>query len=474
MKIVKTILAAVCICTGIFSSDMVYAGSRNASPEDSDTAAQEELLDPENPAFQEKKKEEEVKIPGLTKQQAASYMSPYTGKVYIHAESKKNHRAVYGIDVSKWQGEINWEKVKKAGIEFAFIRCGYTAKSGKFASYEDKFFEKNIVNANAAGIKTGVYYFSNSKTKEEAIKEAEQTLSIIKKYKNLISLPVVYDFEAFSDDFRAYHISKKTATENAAVYLDIIENAGYKAAYYGCPDIFQRYFDLSRLNKYQCWLANYTTRTQYTGDYDYWQYSETGKVDGINGNVDCNFYYSPDTENTEAYYGSVDSISMKSNSMTSITIKWGKAEAADGYRIYRSKVLNGDYKKIKTIKGNHTFSYKDTNVIKSEGRQYYYKVVPYKTAKNGTLLYGKESDTLKAYTKRKHKFSLKTKAEVNLRKHAGTEYTVITSIPKGKTMPFFKYAIDSKGEKWYKATYKKKGKSYTGYIHGNYVKTYKK
>ena len=164
MKIVKTILAAVCICTGIFSSDMVYAGSKNASPEDSDTAAQEELLDPENPAFQEKKKEEEVKIPGLTKQQAASYMSPYTGKVYIHAESKKNHRAVYGIDVSKWQGEINWEKVKKAGIEFAFIRCGYTAKSGKFASYEDIFFEKNIVNANAAGIKTGVYYFSNSKT----------------------------------------------------------------------------------------------------------------------------------------------------------------------------------------------------------------------------------------------------------------------------------------------------------------------
>lgn len=121
MKIVKTILAAVCICTGIFSSDMVYAGSKNASPEDSDTAAQEELLDPENPAFQEKKKEEEVKIPGLTKQQAASYMSPYTGKVYIHAESKKNHRAVYGIDVSKWQGEINWEKVKKAGIEFVEV-----------------------------------------------------------------------------------------------------------------------------------------------------------------------------------------------------------------------------------------------------------------------------------------------------------------------------------------------------------------
>lgn len=429
-----------------------------------------DLNDPENPAFRIQK-EEEV-IPFSSIEPPASYMSPYTGKTYIHGSGKENYRAAYGIDVSKWQGDIDWKKVRKSGIEFAFIRCGYSVKSGKFAAYEDPYFKKNIVEANKAGIKTGIYYFSSAKTKTEAEKEALKTLNIIKDYKNLITLPVVYDFEAFTPEYRAYKITKSAATENAKLYLDMIKQAGYIPAYYGCPDIFERYYDMKKLSGYICWLANYTTKTKYTGTYDYWQYSETGKVDGINGYVDCNFYY--DTNNRDGYYGSVKNITMAKNTMSSITLRWSRVQDADGYRIYRSKVLNGNFKKIKTIIGNQNTSYKDCGVIKSEGRQYYYKVVPYKISKENIMQYGKESKTLTAYTKREHSFYLKTKAPVNLRSHAGVEYNTLISVPKGKKITFYKYAIASDGKRWYKITYKKNGKSYTGYLHQDYIKIYKR
>ena len=243
--------------------------------------------------FQKENEKEQQSAPfSLNSVEAKTTKSPFTGLVYTHAAQLSDCEIVNGIDVSKWQAEINWKKVKAAGVKFVFIRCGYTALSDKFAMYEDEYFRKNIQGAYDAGIEVGIYFFSNSITTSEAKQEAKKTLELISDYKHMITLPVVYDFEAFSNAYRAYGLSKAQVTKNTIAYSDLIRQAGFTPMYYGSPNFLESSFDVAQLTNYDCWLANYTTKTTYRGDYIYWQYSSTGQVDGIVGNVDCNFFYS--------------------------------------------------------------------------------------------------------------------------------------------------------------------------------------
>ncbi len=311
--------------------------------------------------------------------------SPFTGLTYTHAARLSGYGIVHGIDVSKWQADINWKKVKAAGVKFVFIRCGYTSLSDKFAMYEDPYFRQNIQGAYNAGIKVGIYFFTNSKNVNEAQKEAKKTLELIKDYKHMITLPVVYDFEAFSNAYRAYGTPKEQVTKNAFAYMETIEGAGYTPMYYGSPNFLNSSYDVSKLKDYDCWLANYTTQTSYTGDYIYWQYSSSGQVDGIAGNVDCNFYYDaygmeePEPQPTDVVtdLGPVSGLQMTDHSSSSITIAWDPVEEADGYRILRSKAYGGSYKELDIIDDSTITEYTDDTVIDSEGRQYFYKVVPY-------------------------------------------------------------------------------------------------
>ncbi len=409
---------------------------------------------------------------------ALTTKSPFTGLVYTHAAQLSDSGIVHGIDVSKWQADIDWKKVKAAGVKFVFIRCGYTALSKNFAMYEDEYFKQNIQGAYDAGIQVGVYFFSNSKTVSEAQKEAQKTLELIDEYSDMITLPVVYDFEAFSQAYRAYGLPKAQVTQNTIAYADIIQDAGYTPMYYGSPSFLSSSFDVSSLTNYDCWLANYTTKTAYTGDYAYWQYSSTGQVDGVAGNVDCNFYYSgqyeslDDPEDLEEGLGPVTGMVMSDHSGTSITIQWEQLEEADGYKIYRSKSYGGVYKQIRVINGNEVTEYTDTGVMESEGRQYYYKAVPFVLDEDNNLKYGQESDILTAYTERLHSFRLKTKANLNLREQAGTEYASVGVVPAGTGLPFYKFTLSADDKKWYKVTYKKNGTSYTGYLAGSYVNIY--
>lgn len=427
--------------------------------------------------LQENGEEESQALPfSLRNVSAKTTKSPFTGLVYTHAEQLSDSNIVNGIDVSQWQAKINWPKVKAAGAEFVFIRCGYTSLSEKFAMHEDQYFRTNIQGAYDAGLKVGIYFFSNSKTVSEAQQEAEKTLELIDDYKHMITLPVVFDFEAFSNAYRAYGLPKSQVTKNMIVYSDMVEAAGYTPMYYGSPNFLASSYDVSQLTDYDCWLANYTTQTAYTGDYVYWQYSSTGKVDGITGNVDCNFFYSGNDEglikpdDIVEGLGPVTGLWMADNATDSITIAWDALEGAAGYKVYRSKSLGGTYKQVKVLSEPDVTEYTDSTVVESEGRQYYYKIVPFIfDEEEGGMKYGMESDILTANTLRLHSFRLKTKANVNLREQAGTEYASLTLIPSGTALTFYKYTLSTLEKKWYKVTYTVRGESYTGYVSGSYV-----
>ena len=192
----------------------------------------------------------------------------------------------FGIDVSKWNGTIDWTSVKNSGVNYVIIRCGYRGSSTG-ALVVDPKFEKNIKGATAAGIKVGVYFFSQAVNKNEAVEEASMVLELIKKY--TISYPVFLDVEASGG--RADSINKTTRTEVIKAFCETIQNSGYTAGLYANKSWLTNKIDTSQLTKYKIWLAQYASAPTYTGRYDMWQYKSTGKVSGISGNVDLNISY---------------------------------------------------------------------------------------------------------------------------------------------------------------------------------------
>lgn len=196
-----------------------------------------------------------------------------------------------GIDVSKHQGAINWEKVAEDGVEFAFIRValrGYG--TGKLV--EDERFEENIKGALGAGIKVGVYVYSQAITEEELLEEADFVLEKIAPYK--IECPVVFDVEMVSgDDGRMNNISVEDRTRFTALFCETIKNAGYKPMIYHNMEMGALKINLAELEDYDKWFAYYNSDFYYPYEYDVWQYSDTGRVDGIKGDVDLNISFVP-------------------------------------------------------------------------------------------------------------------------------------------------------------------------------------
>ena len=191
-----------------------------------------------------------------------------------------------GIDVSKWNGTIDWNAVKNSGVSYVIIRCGYRGSS-QGSLIEDPKFKDNIKGANAAGLKVGVYFFTQAINVSEAIEEASMTLQLIKNYK--ISYPVFLDVE--SSGGRADSISKDMRTQVCIAYCQTIQNAGYTAGIYANKNWLTTKINASQLNAYKIWLAQYASAPTYSGRYDLWQYSSTGRVSGISGNVDLNISY---------------------------------------------------------------------------------------------------------------------------------------------------------------------------------------
>lgn len=196
-----------------------------------------------------------------------------------------------GIDVSKHNGNIDWNAVKNSGVSYVIIRCGYRGYTQGSLVIDPKFHE-NIKGATAAGLKVGVYFFSQAVDEVEAVQEASFVLDAVKGYK--ISYPIFLDVEysgASGNSGRADKLDKGTRTAVCKAFCATIRSGGYSAGVYANKTWLESMLDPSQLSSGKIWLAQYAAAPSYKGKYDMWQYKSTGKVSGISGNVDMNLSY---------------------------------------------------------------------------------------------------------------------------------------------------------------------------------------
>lgn len=194
-----------------------------------------------------------------------------------------------GIDVSKWNGEIDWDRVRDAGVEFAIIRAGYRG-SVTGSLVEDPYFIANMKGAAASGIPVGVYFFTQAVNEVEAVEEASAVLQMVKEYN--LDYPVFIDTEGAGGNGRADGLDVEDRTLVCEAFCRTVENAGYRAGVYGSRNWYNNRLYTDRLdNEYCIWLAEYRSVPLYEGYYQMWQYTSKGEVDGISGNVDMNISY---------------------------------------------------------------------------------------------------------------------------------------------------------------------------------------
>lgn len=259
-----------------------------------------------------------------------------------------------GVDLSTWQENVDYKRLKQEGIEFAFIRCGY----GKDSGQKDDMFETHYKGLKEAGIKVGAYHFSYCTSIENAIKEAENCLSYIEGKE--FDLPVFYDLEAEC----VKRLGKEAITEIALRFCRRIEQAGYKSGVYANLNWFINYIDVNSLiaEGFKIWLAQWEVEEP-TADfhYDYWQFTNKLEVAGIK--VDGNYT----DENIEPIYNDTDSIKIKSVEELAIEVingQYGNGQArkdalGDMYEVVQEKVnkilLYNDIDEIalNVIKGNY-------------------------------------------------------------------------------------------------------------------------
>ena len=199
-------------------------------------------------------------------------------------------KGIKGVDVSYYNTNINWKKVKADGVSFAIVRAGYRGYVNG-AVVKDTSFDSHMSGALAEGIKTGVYFYSQAVNVKEAVEEAEFVLAAIKNYD--VTYPVVFDMEEVTgDNVRTGNLTAEQRTDIAVAFCERIEQAGFKPMVYGNIKWMIEKLDLSRLEAYDKWFAQYNyTAPTYPYQYQMWQYTETGDIDGISGKADINISF---------------------------------------------------------------------------------------------------------------------------------------------------------------------------------------
>ena len=206
------------------------------------------------------------------------------GNVYTFGADGALNRTSRGIDVSKFQGSIDWNAVKADGITFAIIRCGYRGY-GTGALVEDSTFRQNIQGAINAGLRVGVYFYSQAINEAEAVEEASMVLSLVSGYS--LPLGVYYDTETVAGG-RANAISASERTACAVAFCETIRNAGYQAGVYSYASWFYNALNFANISKYNIWIAQYRDTLDFNYHYNIWQYTGSGRVNGISTAVDMN------------------------------------------------------------------------------------------------------------------------------------------------------------------------------------------
>ena len=306
------------------------------------------------------------------------------------------------IDVSYHNGTIDFKKAKKAGIEGVIIRAGYGQNN------IDVKFHENIKGAIAAGLPVGIYWFSYAYNQALALKEAEFCLKAIKPYK--ISLPVFFDWEYDSMNYskkRGVAQTKSRITTMTKIFCQKIKNAGYKAGYYLNNDYKLNWYDVSQLKGFYEWFARYTETKQ--TNCDLWQYTSTGKVDGISGNVDINYL---NNENLLKSAAVVKPTTSKPSTKPSPAPK-KKTVSQIADEVIAGKWGNGDERKKKLTASGYNYNDVQKEVNKKLGSSKSTPKAEYYTVKSG--------DNLTTIAK-KYKTTVNTLVKLNNIKNANLIY----------------------------------------------------
>lgn len=210
--------------------------------------------------------------------------SPTYTKFQDVVATYKNDDTEVGIDISHWQGNVDYQNLKDAGVEFVIIRVG-TSTGIDGDNVLDKKFIQNIESANEVGIPVGIYFYSYANTSERAVYDAKWILEQIQGYQ--IDLPIAFDWENWSF-YNDFHLSLFGLTDMATAFMKTIEDAGYEGMLYSSKSYLEQIWYPT---EYKTWLAHYTSKTNYQGDYEFWQMCSDGVVSGINGAVDINIRY---------------------------------------------------------------------------------------------------------------------------------------------------------------------------------------
>ena len=206
------------------------------------------------------------------------------GNIYTFGADGALNRTARGIDVSKFQGSIDWNAVKADGITFAIIRCGYRGY-GSGALVEDSTYRRNIQGAINAGLRVGVYFYSQAINEAEAVEEASMVLSLVSGYS--LPLGVYYDTESVGGG-RANALSAAERTACAVAFCETIRSAGYSAGVYSYASGFYNALNFANISKYNIWIAQYRDTLSFSYKHNIWQYTGSGSVKGISKPVDMN------------------------------------------------------------------------------------------------------------------------------------------------------------------------------------------
>ncbi len=412
-------------------------------------------------------------------------VSPFTKATYTHSGVFQGKNIYHGIDVSKHQGEIDWPKVKAAGVDFAIVRMGFRGyANGTLAT--DMRFKENVQGALDAGLKVGVYFFTEAISVDEAVAEAQYVINAISPYN--ITMPVAIDWEsnaAASDGGRKITagLTKEQNTLICSVFCDVVKSAGYTPMVYANKSDFSNRLDGAALSeKYEIWLARYNTIAEFANPYSFWQYSagsatNTGTVDGISGNVDLNFWYTSGTIDSPTFthsstnsaivatpepekeeIGSIENLTATAASKN-ITLAWDEVSNAEGYEIRRKDTYNGSYKKVNTITGKETTSWKNTKLSKKH--EYYYKVRAYRKT-NGEKEYS-EYVKLTAATKPSNQVAIAPKT-LKLTKKPAKNAKKLVTVSKGTSLHYLGQTHLKNGKKFLHVQYITTTKTYDGYL----------
>ena len=208
----------------------------------------------------------------------------------LYKYEDKNYYTKLGIDVSSYQGNIDWKAVKEDGIEFAILRLGYRGYGEKGTLVLDEKFKANYEEATRVGIQVGIYFFSQAITKEEVLEEVNFVINNLEGTK--ISYPIYYDLEKIKNDTaRTDNLTKEEINEFSHIFCNEIQNRGFNSGIYGNAKTFTTRIELEEFNDITKWYADYQEKPLYPYAFDIWQYTEKGNVNGIGTKVDINLQF---------------------------------------------------------------------------------------------------------------------------------------------------------------------------------------